>query len=151
MINILCGPTATQRRWSVAAAVALIGFTAQSVVLAAGSPPPRLTPLKGASVNQCRWSLDQRGSVIVAYQGQGNGWRMGVNGRTIVFAFSDFTYDPVSGANIFRSKDRSIFVRATPVRRISTVHRDMDVLSIAVSIGGSTATTVGYRLCPAGD
>lgn len=122
-----------------------------SGAVAADSTPPRLTPINGATANQCRWSLDQRGSVIVAYQGQANGWRMGINNKTIIFDFSDFTYDPLSGANIFRSRNRSIFVRATPLRRITTPQHDIDELSISVAIDGSTTSTVGYRLCPEGD
>ncbi len=132
-------------------AAILMAPVAFSGATAAPSRQPRLTQIRGSTVNQCRWSLDERGSVVVAYQGQGNAWRMGINGQTIIFAFKDFTYDPVSAANIFRTRDRKIFVRATPVRAIRTLQHDVDVMSITVVIGSATTTTIGYRACPAGD
>ena len=112
----------------------------------------QLTPLTGTHKNTCVWALDQRRSVVVfANDLRGNGSRLGVNGRTYSFTFNEFTYDSVTGANIFRSRDRKLFVRATPTRRITTGNDDIDVLSISVAMDGIKSTVTGYRFCPSGD
>lgn len=112
----------------------------------------RLTPLAGASVNTCIWSLDQsRTKIIWAGDVRGNGFRMGINGRTYIFSLNEFTYDPTTGANILRTRDRKIFVRATPAGSISRRDYDLDIMSISVAMNGANATFTGYRSCPPGD
>lgn len=127
-------------------------FVQPSYSQAASGQKIQLTSLRGATANTCIWSLDQNRRVIVwAGDGPANGFRMGIDGKTHTFRFNEFTYDPTTGANILRSRDRKIFVRATPSGRITRRDYDLDILSIAVSLNGKNANFTGYRSCPAGD
>ena len=136
--------------WTVGCATLFL--SQPSFSQAASGPQIRLTPLRDASVNTCVWSLDQNRRVIVwAGDVRGNGFRMGINGRTYIFSFNEFTYDPTTGANILRSRDRKIFVRATPNGSITRRDYELDILSISVSVNGTNANFTGYRYCPPGD
>lgn len=123
---------------------------AQSPAAMAQDGAPRLTPIAGASSNDCSIALDTRRSRIVAYDTP-SGSRFGINGRVYNFAQRDGRYDSATGAYTYRSPDGKMSVRRQPLRTITIGNVDLTVSSVTTTVNGRSSVVEAYAWCPPGD
>lgn len=112
--------------------------------------PPSLTPISGATTNDCSISLDQRRTLIVGYDTPTE-TRFGINGQIYKFFQRDGRYNAATGAYAYRSKDGETSIRRQPLRKISTPSIDLVLSSITTTVNGQTSTIQAYHWCPPGD
>jgi hypothetical protein len=108
-------------------------------------PRPTLTPVAGASTEDCYISLNSNGRPIVG-DSVNEGWRFGVNGTVITFNQRDSEYDSRSGAYTARSTDHTVSVRILP-----GPNSHPEAVNLRVQANGTDRSFRAFRFCPFAD